>query len=205
MYNHPFFMILNVAVGGNFGGAVGAETTFPQQMLVDYVRLYQTEQRPVQFETTINDTFAGWTKITLPFTDFQGQAGKLWTARLFRASASRCPAISRISSGVGQWSRNSAGQQPPGTRWPECSRSGFRRWHHRSILLDQLRLYYDDVTPPTVAITSSAAGITATGPITFTFTFSEDVGTISPPMTSPSSVAQQARSIVSAAPWRRWS
>ncbi len=26
VYNHPFFMLLNVAVGGNFGGAVGADT-----------------------------------------------------------------------------------------------------------------------------------------------------------------------------------
>ncbi len=34
-----------------------------------------------------------------------------------------------------------------------------------------------DTVAPTVAITSSAAGTTATGPVTFTFTFSEDVGT----------------------------
>ena len=30
VFNHPFFMLLNVAVGGNFGGAVGPETMFPQ-------------------------------------------------------------------------------------------------------------------------------------------------------------------------------
>ena len=47
VFNHPFFMLLNVAVGGNFGGAVGADTTFPQQTLVDYVRLYQAEPQPV--------------------------------------------------------------------------------------------------------------------------------------------------------------
>ena len=57
VYNHPFFMILNMAVGGNFGGAVGSETTFPQELLVDYVRLYQTEPRPVEFEASIDDTF----------------------------------------------------------------------------------------------------------------------------------------------------
>ena len=34
-----------------------------------------------------------------------------------------------------------------------------------------------DTVPPTVAITSSAAGTTASGAVTFTFTFSEDVGT----------------------------
>jgi Bacterial Ig-like domain len=34
-----------------------------------------------------------------------------------------------------------------------------------------------DTTPPTVAISDSVAGATAAGPVTFTFTFSEDVGT----------------------------
>jgi|GEM_PF-246913 len=36
---------------------------------------------------------------------------------------------------------------------------------------------YPDATPPTVAITDDAGGGTATGDVTFTFTFSEDVGT----------------------------
>ncbi len=44
------------------------------------------------------------------------------------------------------------------------------------VLLDQISLKYDDTTPPTVDITSSAAGETATGPVTFSFTFSEDIG-----------------------------
>jgi beta-glucanase (GH16 family) len=34
-----------------------------------------------------------------------------------------------------------------------------------------------DTTPPTLSITSSAAGTSATGPVTLTFTWSEDVGT----------------------------
>jgi len=40
-YNHPFYLLLNLAVGGNFGGAVSAETAFPASMVVDYVRVYQ--------------------------------------------------------------------------------------------------------------------------------------------------------------------
>jgi hypothetical protein len=36
---------------------------------------------------------------------------------------------------------------------------------------------YPDVTPPTVTITDDTGGSTATGDVTFTFTFSEDVGT----------------------------
>lgn len=41
-YYNDFFMILNVAVGGNWGGQKGVDDSiFPQQMLVDYVRVYQ--------------------------------------------------------------------------------------------------------------------------------------------------------------------
>ena len=41
-YYKDFFMILNTAVGGNWGGQQGVEdSVFPQQMLIDYVRVYQ--------------------------------------------------------------------------------------------------------------------------------------------------------------------
>jgi beta-glucanase (GH16 family) len=35
-----FFFILNIAVGGNWPGSPDATTSFPQEMLVDYVRVY---------------------------------------------------------------------------------------------------------------------------------------------------------------------
>lgn len=41
VFDDPFFIILNVAVGGTFVGPVGEDTTFPQSMLVDYVRIYR--------------------------------------------------------------------------------------------------------------------------------------------------------------------
>jgi beta-glucanase (GH16 family) len=41
VYDHPFFIILNVAVGGGWPGNPDATTTFPQTMQVDYVRVYQ--------------------------------------------------------------------------------------------------------------------------------------------------------------------
>jgi beta-glucanase (GH16 family) len=37
----PQFFIFNVAVGGNWPGIPDANTTFPQNMIVDYIRLYQ--------------------------------------------------------------------------------------------------------------------------------------------------------------------
>lgn len=76
VFNHPFYMLLNVAVGGNFGGAVGPDTTFPQQTLVDYVRLYQARPSLVQFRATFRDSFPGWNKVTIPFSAFHGAQGK---------------------------------------------------------------------------------------------------------------------------------
>jgi len=41
VFDHPFFIILNVAVGGHFVGPPDATTSFPQTMLVDWVRVYR--------------------------------------------------------------------------------------------------------------------------------------------------------------------
>ena len=47
-FDHPFFMILNVAVGGQWPGFPDATTTFPQQMKVDYIRVYQSDSAAAQ-------------------------------------------------------------------------------------------------------------------------------------------------------------
>ncbi len=41
VFNNDFFVILNLAVGGNLGGPVGADTVFPAEMLIDYVRVFE--------------------------------------------------------------------------------------------------------------------------------------------------------------------
>ena len=41
VYDHPFYIILNLAVGGSYVGPPNSTTTFPQTMYVDYVRVYQ--------------------------------------------------------------------------------------------------------------------------------------------------------------------
>jgi len=44
-FNHPFYIIMNFAVGGVWGGQKGVdETIWPQSMVVDYVRLYQLQK-----------------------------------------------------------------------------------------------------------------------------------------------------------------
>jgi beta-glucanase (GH16 family) len=41
VFDHPFFILLNVAVGGNLGGLVDPNLPLPASMAVDYVRVYQ--------------------------------------------------------------------------------------------------------------------------------------------------------------------
>jgi beta-glucanase (GH16 family) len=41
IFDHPFYIILNLAVGGDFPGPIDASTPFPSSMLVDYVHVYR--------------------------------------------------------------------------------------------------------------------------------------------------------------------
>lgn len=41
-FNQPFFLIFNLAVGGDWGGKMGLdESVFPASLVIDYVRVYQ--------------------------------------------------------------------------------------------------------------------------------------------------------------------
>ena len=44
VFDHPFFMILNLAVGGDWPGSPDSSTVFPARMLVDYVRVYEAQR-----------------------------------------------------------------------------------------------------------------------------------------------------------------
>ena len=45
VFDHPFYMLINLAVGGHLGGAVVPGTTFQDAFLIDYVRVYDTSDR----------------------------------------------------------------------------------------------------------------------------------------------------------------
>jgi len=42
-FDKPFYVLLNLAIGGNFGGPGIDESVFPQEYIIDYVRVYAPE------------------------------------------------------------------------------------------------------------------------------------------------------------------
>jgi beta-glucanase (GH16 family) len=41
VYDHEFYLLANLAVGGGLGGPVRADAAFPARYLIDYIRVYQ--------------------------------------------------------------------------------------------------------------------------------------------------------------------
>ncbi len=64
VFNHPFFMIMNLAVGGNWPGEPNASTVFPAELRFDYVRVYQLSNPTFQPPTTTpNINPAAWYRV----------------------------------------------------------------------------------------------------------------------------------------------
>ncbi len=70
VFDHPFSLITNVAVGGNFGGTPGDDLVFPQSLTIDYIRVYQAPDTAERFTASIVDRQAGWHEVTIPFDAF---------------------------------------------------------------------------------------------------------------------------------------
>ncbi len=69
VFEKPFFLLLNFAIGGNFGGAIDPDNVYPQEYLVDYIRVYQGPDTAERWEASFMDDFVGWQRVTVPFTD----------------------------------------------------------------------------------------------------------------------------------------
>ena len=64
-FHNEFFILLNVAVGGNWPGYPDGSTQFPQQMQVDYVRVYQPTISGFSFLKSDNPSLAGDINLSL--------------------------------------------------------------------------------------------------------------------------------------------
>jgi beta-glucanase (GH16 family) len=58
-FNQPFYIIMNLAIGGNFGGNPDDATVFPGEMQIRYVRVYgQTEDAPANATSKVDQDAA---------------------------------------------------------------------------------------------------------------------------------------------------
>jgi len=145
VFNDPVFLIYNVAIGGNFGGAIDPNLQLPQSMKIDYLRVYQGPDTAERWEASFADDADGWQLVTIPRTDF-------------------------VRSAV-----QPAGAPDDGLGLDEVWGYGFDLPYPTAgaYMFDQVRLI--DTTPPTFEITDDVPEDEATGDVTFTFTFSEPV------------------------------
>ena len=56
--NHPFYLLLNLAVGGNWPGNPDGTTVFPQTIEVDYIRFYKDSSTSSDNEVPQKENFA---------------------------------------------------------------------------------------------------------------------------------------------------
>lgn len=71
-FQEEFFLLLNIAVGGNWPGSPTSETVFPQKMMVDYVRVYQLDNQPKLIgDTVVNKAEKNITFKTVESDEFE--------------------------------------------------------------------------------------------------------------------------------------
>ncbi len=63
VFEDPQFLILNMAIGGTFGGQIDPNIQLPASMLVDYVRVYSAPDTAELYETTFVDNVRGWREV----------------------------------------------------------------------------------------------------------------------------------------------
>jgi beta-glucanase (GH16 family) len=87
VFNRPYFMLLNVAVGGYWPGPPRASTVFPQSLVVDHVRVLERTGQTDAASVSFVDDAAGWRRVSVPlngWTTTDGSPEEAPSARLER-------------------------------------------------------------------------------------------------------------------------
>ncbi|MGB3593642.1 MAG: family 16 glycosylhydrolase [Ornithinimicrobium sp.] len=69
-FDKPYTLLLNQALGGNFGGPLGPDLELPADYLVDYVRVYQAPDTAERWTADFRDG-RGWSLVTIPWAAFE--------------------------------------------------------------------------------------------------------------------------------------
>lgn len=101
-FDQPFYIIMNLAVGGNFGGNPNGTTVFPGEMQVEYVRVYGGSSPPPPPPPS------PVLKLRIPFNDLPGSTttpsdtnGAAVTLQMMNGSGAAADYHGVANSGVG--------------------------------------------------------------------------------------------------------
>jgi beta-glucanase (GH16 family) len=87
VFDKPQFLLLNIAVGGNWPGNPDATTDFPQRMSVDYVRVYEAVVPPERVGVDAGGSWNGYMNVSnLPANGGAYQFGQVWAPADLRAA-----------------------------------------------------------------------------------------------------------------------
>jgi beta-glucanase (GH16 family) len=132
VFDHPFFMLLNVAVGGNWPGSPDGSTVFPQTMAIDWVRVYQWTSDPVR--TGAITGFGGKCVDVAGSSTANGTRVQLWTCNGSGAQRWTVGASDGTIRALGKCLDVAGGSTANGARvqlW-DCNGTGAQRWTYNA-------------------------------------------------------------------------
>ena len=71
VFDDPEFLIMNFAIGGNFGEEPVPDIDYPQEFTLDYIRILQPTVTGDTYEHSFVDDVDGWRFVQLPFAAFE--------------------------------------------------------------------------------------------------------------------------------------
>ncbi len=100
VFEHPFFLTLNLAVGGSWPGYPDDSSIFPQDFIIDYVRVYELPQVRSSFPLSPTSSQApdsNWHKITIPLQHLSEESLKeVWNYSITLAASTTEQHIDRL-------------------------------------------------------------------------------------------------------------
>ncbi|MDP9394060.1 MAG: ricin-type beta-trefoil lectin domain protein [Actinomycetota bacterium] len=133
VFNKPFFIILNLAVGGNWPGSPNASTPFPAQYVIDYVATYQAstpQPPPAPSGQQIKGPGGKCVDIAGDDSGANGAAVQLWTCLGTQAADQHWSWNGTSLRTLGRCLDVTAGSTANGAKlqlW-DCNGSGAQQW-----------------------------------------------------------------------------
>lgn len=103
-FHQPFYLLLNVAVGGDWPGSPDASTVFPQKMYVEYVRVYQQSTCTVPAQPGLisgNTSVAAGSTQTYSIASVANATSYTWTLPSGWSGTSTSTSITTTSGNAG--------------------------------------------------------------------------------------------------------